>query len=86
MIQETLLPQLCALAPMDFNSAALSGNWVARRFGNAADRPEAYCHRAMKTPPIRAVCAARGRDQGIYFFLPWFLTASIAAAAASGSR
>ena len=39
-----------------------------------------------QTPPIRALGAVRGRDQGSYFFLPWFLTASIAAAAASGSR
>ncbi|MER5183594.1 FG-GAP and VCBS repeat-containing protein [Streptomyces sp. NPDC002896] len=40
----------------------------------------------MKTPPICDISAGRGRDHETYFFLPWFLTASIAAAAASGSR
>jgi hypothetical protein len=42
--------------------------------------------RAVKMPPIRAVSAGRGHDHKGYFFLPWFLTASIAAAAAAGSR
>ncbi len=40
----------------------------------------------VKTPPTRAVCAGQGHDHELYFFLPWFFTASIAAAAASGSR
>ncbi|KAB2973462.1 HNH endonuclease [Streptomyces sp. SS1-1] len=42
--------------------------------------------RAAKTPPSCTICAAQGHDHKSYFFLPWFLTASIAAAAASGSR
>jgi hypothetical protein len=41
---------------------------------------------AVRMPPPRAVCAGRGHDHKGYFFLPWFLTASMAAAAASGSR
>jgi len=46
--------------------------------------PEGF--QRMKMPPIRAVCAGGRHDHKSYFFLPWFLTASIAAAAASGSR
>lgn len=41
---------------------------------------------AVKIPPTRTISAGRGHDHKPYFFLPWFLTASIAAAAASGSR
>lgn len=37
-------------------------------------------------PPPREGPRAGGLFVGAYFFLPWFLTASIAAAAASGSR
>ncbi|GAA2564035.1 hypothetical protein GCM10010398_61020 [Streptomyces fimbriatus] len=39
-IQETLLPQLYVLAPVEFDSAAPSCDCVAHRFGNAADHPE----------------------------------------------
>lgn len=39
-----------------------------------------------KKPPPREKTAGRGLKVGAYFFLPWFLTASMAAFAASGSR
>jgi transposase len=39
-IQETLLPQLYALTPVEFDSAAPTCDRVAQRFGNAADHPE----------------------------------------------
>ena len=34
------MPQLYALAPVEFNSAAPTCDCVAHRFGNAADHPE----------------------------------------------
>jgi len=65
---------------------------MTRKALGLALRPHEPEHRgprvgpAVKTPPIRAISAVRGHDHETYFFLPWFLTASIAAAAASGSR
>ncbi|MGA5602597.1 tyrosine-type recombinase/integrase [Streptomyces griseoincarnatus] len=59
----------------------------ARHSGRTARRTEGpEWSRAVKMPPIRAVCAGGRHDHWSYFFLPWFFTASIAAAAASGSR
>ena len=49
-----------------------------------AEVPERF--QGAKMPPAHAVCAGGGHDHQTYFFLPWFFTASIAAAAASGSR
>lgn len=39
-IQETLLPQFYAFAPVELNSGSPSCDCVAHRFGNAADHPE----------------------------------------------
>lgn len=42
--------------------------------------------RSSNKPPARGKPRAGGLIASCYFFLPWFFTASIAAAAASGSR
>lgn len=71
-------------APSETAPGRLSVRHSDRRESRRAKVPQRA--QAVKTPPTRAVCAGRGHDHGTYFFLPWFLTASIAAAAASGSR
>ena len=63
------------------------GNSRAYPVFRTTDAMEAWTQALrLKMPPIRAVCAGGRHDHRSYFFLPWFLTASIAAAAASGSR
>ncbi|MFG2531459.1 tyrosine-type recombinase/integrase [Streptomyces sp. NPDC048516] len=49
-----------------------------------AEVPEGF--QRMKMPPTCTICAGGRHDHVLYFFLPWFLTASMAALAASGSR
>jgi hypothetical protein len=64
--------------------AVLGGISLGGRLRARTLRP----HHSAK-PPTSEEPAGRGLDQSAlpgYFFLPWFLTASMAAAAASGSR
>ncbi len=48
--------------------------------------PSSFGTCAAKSPLLAGNPQAGGLFVDDYFFLPWFLTASIAAAAASGSR
>lgn len=54
--------------------------------GRTVPREGPQWAQSKRMPPICAVCASQGHDRFWCYFLPWFLTASMAAAAASGSR
>jgi hypothetical protein len=55
------------------------------RARNASAQPDARALRQAQGPE-RALSLSKRTVRHYYFFLPWFFTASIAAAAASGSR
>ncbi len=60
------------------NGGPGSGIWTSHDLPDDAE--------AAKSPLSAEEPQAGGLRVGGYFFLPWFFTASIAAAAASGSR